>query len=247
MKYILLFICAILVSFKITGQDAKAIVKKADEQMRGNSSQSEIMIEIVRPTWSRQMGVKSWSKGDELSVILITEPAKDKGTAFLKRGNEIWNWVPSIDRNIKLPPSMMSQSWMGTDFTNDDLVRQSSIIDDYTHSILKDTTILGRPTWKIELVPKKDAAVVWGKVWMYIDKQDYLELRTVSFDEDGYPVNIMNASNITEFDGRPIPARLEMIPVDDPGNKTILVYKNLEFDLLIDDQFFSLQNIKRLR
>lgn len=246
MKF-LINILLLLLPIVVTAQDAKTIVKKADEIMRGNSSKSEVVIQIVRPTWQREMGVKSWAKGDDLSVILITSPAKDKGTAFLKRGKEIWNWMPSLERSIKLPPSMMSQSWMGTDFTNDDLVNQVSIVDDYSHTLLGDSTIEGRNVWKIVLIPSSDAAVVWGKIWMYVDQQDYLELKSVFFDEDGYPVNIMNASEIKEFDGRSIPSRLEMIPVDEPGNKTILIYKNFDFDIDIDDNFFSLQNIKRLR
>ncbi|MFN3939762.1 MAG: outer membrane lipoprotein-sorting protein, partial [Chitinophagales bacterium] len=103
-------------------QSAVEIVQKADAKMRGNTSTSEITIQIVRPTWSREMQLKSWSKGDEFALLLITAPPKDAGTVFLKRNTEVWNWVPSIERNVKLPPSMMSQSWMGTDFTNEDLV-----------------------------------------------------------------------------------------------------------------------------
>src|SRR5690606_1606609 len=98
-----------------------------------------------------------WGKGDELALILVTAPARDKGTAFLKRGNEIWNWQPSIDRTVKMPPSMMAQSWMGSDFTNDDLVKHSSVVNDFDHTLLGSETIEGRACHKIEMIPKESA------------------------------------------------------------------------------------------
>ena len=123
--YCLFFLSTVMVS----GQTATEIIKTADQRARGiTSSVGEMKMTIVRPTWSREISIKSWSKGSEYSLMLITAPARDKGAAFLKRDQEIWNWQPSIDRAIKLPPSMMMQSWMGSDFTNDDLVRESSIV-----------------------------------------------------------------------------------------------------------------------
>ena len=118
------------------GLDAKEIVRKADQKMQGNSSKAEMVMKIVRPDWTREVGMKAWALSRKNSLILITNPARDKGTAFLKRDKEIWNWQPRIDRVIKLPPSMMMQSWMGSDFTNDDLVKESSITEDYTHKII---------------------------------------------------------------------------------------------------------------
>ncbi|MDZ7808203.1 MAG: outer membrane lipoprotein-sorting protein [Gracilimonas sp.] len=117
----------------LQAQNATEIVRKMDEKMRGESLEAEVTMTIVRPNWSREVSMKSWSRGTEYSMILITAPARDRGTAFLKRGNEIWNWVPSVGRTIKMPPSMMMQSWMGSDFTNDDLVRESSSVTDYDH------------------------------------------------------------------------------------------------------------------
>ncbi|MFN8688410.1 MAG: outer membrane lipoprotein-sorting protein, partial [Cyclobacteriaceae bacterium] len=115
---------------------AEEIVRKTDENMRGNTLQAEMVIRTLRPTWTREMGVKTWMKGGDYAMILITAPAKEKGVAFLKRTKEVWNWVPTLERSIKLPPSMMSQSWMGTDFTNDDLVKESSVVKDYAHTLL---------------------------------------------------------------------------------------------------------------
>ena len=120
-----------LTFLKSFAQNAKEIVKLADQKMRGSTMQAEISIKTIRPTWSREMQCKIWMKGNQLSMIMITSPAKDKGIVFLKKKKEVWNWIPALERTIKLPPSMMSQSWMGTDFTNDDLVKESSIIEDY--------------------------------------------------------------------------------------------------------------------
>jgi hypothetical protein len=133
---VLLLIVPLLAMQQYQDLTAKDIVKKADDNMRGKTSQADITIKIIRPTWSREMNMKAWTKGDDYSMILVTSPAKEKGTVFLKRIKEVWNWIPSIERNIKLPPSMMSQSWMGTDFTNDDLVKEASSVSDYDHKLL---------------------------------------------------------------------------------------------------------------
>ena len=219
-------LCAIilfLIPLVGNAQTALEIVKKADELTRGASSEGEMTIQIVRPKWSREMKMKTWSLGTEYSLMLITAPSKEKGTVMLKRKKEVWNWIPSIERTVKLPPSMMMQSWMGTDLTNDDLVRQSSVVIDYTHEILKDSVIDERETWKLKLVAKPDAPVVWGHILVWVDKEHYIQLRTEFYDEDGYLVNIFNAYDIKEMDGRTMATKMEMIPVEDPGNKTILI------------------------
>lgn len=228
-------------------QDAKEIVRKADEKRRGESAETEMTIAIIRPGWSREMSVKGWSIGTQYSLILVTAPARDKGVVFLKREKEIWNWVPSIERNIKLPPSMMMQSWMGSDFTNDDLIKESSIVEDYTHRMVGDSIILGRETYKIELIPKPDAPVVWGKIYSWIDKKDFIELRTELYDEEGYLVNEVKFSDIKMLGGRMLPAVMEYIPVDKEGHKTVITYKRADYDVPITTDYFSFQNMKRVR
>ena len=228
-------------------QDAKEIVQKSHEKMRGNTLQSSITMKIVRPKWQRTISMKSWSRGDSFSLILIMAPARDKGSAFLKRNREVWNWQPSINRNIKLPPSMMSQSWMGSDFTNDDLVRQASIVEDYVHKIIGSEKIQGKDCYKIQLIPKPNAPVVWGKVMMWISKGDYLQLKTEMYDEDNYLVNTMIGSKIQSMGGRVIPTHMEMIPAEKKGHKTILIYNNLNFDKPIQESFFSIQNMKKVK
>ena len=229
------------------GQTAKEIIKMADDKMQGVSNKSVMKMTIVRPTWKREITMKGWALGRKYSLILITAPARDKGSAFLKRDNEMWNWQPSIDRVIKLPPSMMLQSWMGSDFTNDDLVKESSVVNDYDQTIEQDTVINGMECYKIKMIPHEDAAVVWGKVVVYIDKVNINQLLVYYYDEDDFLVSTMILSEIEEMGGRIIPTHLEMIPADEPENRTVIDYLDMEFDLKISESFFSLQNMKRIR
>ncbi|MBA4055100.1 MAG: outer membrane lipoprotein-sorting protein [Marivirga sp.] len=228
-------------------QDARDIVKRADDKMRGQTSQAEMIIKTIRPTWTREMMVNTWMKGNEFAMILIQSPIKDRGTVFLKRKKEVWNWLPTLERSIKLPPSMMSQSWMGTDFTNDDLVKESSVVDDYNHTIAGDTLIAGRPCYIIQMIPKPEAAVVWGKLIVCIDKKDFLELHSRFYDEEDGLVNIMNGLDIKEMDGRIVPTRLEMIPVDKKNQRTEIIYKKIVFNRPIEDAFFTIEKMQNLK
>jgi len=246
MKKIFLFLFFHL-SITALSQEAKDIVKKADDKAKGKTSISNITIQTIRPSWSREMTVKGWTKGNDLTLILVLAPAKEKGVVFLKRKKEVWNWIPSIERNIKMPPSMMSQSWMGTDFTNDDLVKEASILEDYNHSFLEDVVIDGRDCHKIQLIPKPKSAVVWGKVIMCIDKKDFMMLHAEYFDEDKVLINTMHCSDIKMLGGRLLPARMEMVPANKKGNKTLMIYNSLSFDTPLADSFFTTQNITKVK
>lgn len=228
----------------LTAQTATEYIKKADEQMRGNTSQVELTIKTIRPTWTRTLEVKSWTKGHDYTMILIQAPAREKGIVFLKRKKEVWNWLPALERSIKLPPSVMSQSWMGTDFTNDDLVKESSIITDYDHRNIGDTIINSRPCVVIESLPKLEAAVVWGKLIVCIDKENFLELHTKFYDEEGNLISIMNAFDVKIMDGRLIPTHFEMIPEDKRGQKTEMYYRSVFYNRQIEDVFFTTENMK---
>ena len=142
---------------------------------------------------------------------------------------------------------MMAQSWMGTDFTNDDLVKASSRINDYTHKILSDSTIEGHTCWKIEMIPLLEAAVIWGKVYMWIDQKDYLELRLEFYDEDGRLVNLLQCSDIRNMSGRMIPAKMEMIPAGKKGQETVIKYISARFNQPISEDFFTTENMKKAR
>jgi outer membrane lipoprotein-sorting protein len=231
----------------ISQEKAIDIIRKADEKVRGKTSESTIKMTIIRPSWQREMTMKSWSKGDELSIILVTGPARDKGISFLKRDKELWNWQPTINRIIKMPPSMMMQSWMGSDFTNDDLVKESSIIYDYNHRLIREEDVDGRMCYVLELIPKENAPVVWGKIISWIDKDEYLQLKTEMYDEDGFLVNTMYGKEIKMIGGKLLPTVLEIIPAEEEGHKTVVEYLELSYDIPIDDGFFSTKNLKRVR
>ncbi len=228
-------------------ESAFDIVQKSDQAMRGKSSYSEATMEIVRPDWTRSMTMKSWTKGTELSLVLVTAPAKDKGSASLKRHREMWNWVPSIERVIKIAPSMLSQSWMGSDFTNDDLINQSSIVVDYQHALLGNDSFEGDKVWVIEATAKPDAPVVWNKVTLWISQSTYLQRKVEFYDEFDERVNVLTTYDVKELGGRKIATRMEMKPVDRPGNKTIFTTHQAQFDFDINDDFFSQQQMKSLR
>lgn len=237
----------ILACFQSNAQTATEIIQRVDEKVRGTSNSSEMKMTIVRPDWKREVTMKGWSLGTEYSLILITGPARDKGQAFLKRNKEMWNWQPSIDRVVKLPPSMMLQSWMGSDFTNDDLVKESSIVNDYTHSLEQDSVINGASVYKLVLTPKPDAPVVWGKVVCYVEKKEFNQLLVKYFDEDDFLVNTLVLSEIKNMGGRILPTKLEMIPADNPKQKTVIEYIEQEFNIGLKEDFFSMQNMKRVR
>jgi outer membrane lipoprotein-sorting protein len=225
---------------------ATEIVKRADENRRGNSSYSEIRMTIVRPTWQREIGVKSWSKGNDYSLTLITSPAKEKGQAFLKRKKDLWNWMPSIGRMIKMSSSVMGQSWMGSDFTNDDMVRESSAVNDYTHQLEKTEKIREFDCYKIILTPKEEAAVVWGKVIMWISKTDFIEVKTEFYDEDNILINTFQGYDIKSYGKRRLASRMEVIPADKPDQKTVMTIEKYDFDIAINESFFSQQNMKKV-
>lgn len=231
----------------LIGQSATEIVKKSNDNNMGKTSQGTSKMTVIRPDWSREVEMKSWSKGTDYYLIYITSPARDQGQVFLKRKMELWNWMPTIGRMIKLPPSMMMQSWMGSDFTNDDLLKQSSLEQDYVHTILLEEKLDSLDTWKIEFMPKPDAPVVWGKIIMWITKDHYLQIKAEYFDETLELVNVMVGSKIKNVGDRMLPTKMEMIPTDKPGNKTVLEYSRIIFDEPISDRFFSQQNMKKVK
>ena len=244
----ILFIIYLFSSFLLFSQEASEILTKSEEKITGiESSYQEMMIKIIRPKWSKEMRMKGWSFGKDYFASVVLSPAKEKGTVFLKRGNEVWNYIPSIERTIKLPPSMMMQNWMGTDFTNDDLVQRSSIIKDYSNTIIGKESIQGLDCWIIELIPKEDAPVVWGKLVMWIDVKDYMQLKTEFYDEYDELVSIMDGKSVKNFDGNKLPSIIEFTPLDNEGNKTIVERLVWKFDLYINKRFFMPNYMKNLR
>lgn len=228
-------------------QQADEIVQKMEDKMRGTSSYFEMSMTTVRPRYTREVTMKAWSKGDDYSLIFITGPARDKGIGFLKRKKEIWNYMPSIDRTIKMPPSMMSQSWMGSDFSNDDLVRESSMVKDYANRILREEVLNGYSCWVLEMTPKPESSVVYSKIIVWVIKEKYLQLKVDHYDEDEAIVSTITFSEFKVMGGREIPLSMEMVPMNKENNKTIITYQDAMFDIDIKDEFFSVQNLKGMK
>lgn len=227
--------------------NATDIVRKADEKFNGEKSSYSVMtMTIVRPTWQRTIEIRSWSLGRDFALALISAPPREAGQTFLKRKSEMWSWNPSISRLIKLPPSMMSQGWMGSDYTNDDILRESSVVNDYNHEIIGEETVEGRSCYKIKMTAKENASIVWGKQVRWIDKKDYLMLRAELYDEDGYLVRTETGSDIKIMDGRAITSKVKLVPAEDPDNMTILEIKEIRFNLPVEESFFSQQNMKMI-
>lgn len=239
-----------LVSLQQTGllaQDAVEIVQRSIDLLNGKSSEATTTMTIVRPKYTRDLQMKTWSYGNDHFMVYITSPAQEKGQVFMKRETDMWNWIPKISRMIKIPPSMMSQSWMGSDFTNDDLVKVNSFVTDYNHSLVGEEEIGGFPCHKVELMPTPESAVVWGKVVMWIAKDKYFQMKAEYYDEDMVVVNRMEASEVTQFGDRELPARLVMTPVQKSGQQTILTTQSQTFNIDLETSFFSQQNMKKVR
>lgn len=238
----------LLTTLSLSSQDAREIIRKANDKFNGETSSiSTMSMTIIRPTWERTITFKNWTKGTDFALTLILSPAREKGQTFLKRANEMWIWSPTISRLTKLPPSMMSQGWMGSDYTNDDIMKESSVVDDYTHEIIGQEEIEGRLCYKIKLTAKEDAAVIWGSQIRWIDKKEFLFLKSELYDEYGYLIRTETGGDIKMMDGRLIPARLELIPADQEGYRTVVVFETLQFNKAVDDSFFSQQNMKTVR
>ncbi len=227
--------------------DATAIIKKASEVRFGDNSFGLMRMTIERPKYTRTVDMKNWTLGDDYSMVLITAPERDKGQVFLKRKKEMWNYVPKISRMIKLPPSMMSQGWMGSDYSNDDIVNQNSLVENYEHKILGSEKIGSSDCYKIQSIPKESAEVVWGKKISWITKKDFFVLKTESFDEDGELLRTELASEVKNFGKFTLPSRFTIIPADKPQQKTIFEILELDFDVKLTEDFFTQANMKRVK
>lgn len=245
--FLFLIFSSQLIFAQESAKGLRELVYKAENKLKGKSSIAQSKITTVRPKYTREMLLKAWTLGDEYSLMYIMEPTRDKGTTYLKRSKEIWYYLPSIERNIKMPPSMMNQSWMGTDLSNDDLVKKTSLADDFDHKNLGDESVAGVSCYHIELIPHPDADVIWGKIEIWIGKQHNNIIQQASFDEDLELVNTMTGYDLKEMDGVVIPSRLEFIPADKPEQKTIMEYLEINFDVDIPEKYFTTQYMTRIK
>ena len=217
-------------------------MREAEAKLSSADVAAEVSIRTVRPKWERTMEAKIWNQGMDRTMILITGPAREKGTVFLRNGDEVWHYVPGIKKIIALPAAMV-QSWMGTDFTNDALINAGSLVEDYEHKLMGVVSLDGVMCYQIELVPKPEAAVVWGKVLTHISVKQTLQLRTEFFEED-YLITTLQASEIKNLGGQELPSKLTIIPADKEGFYTEMTYKELDFNPTFPIGFFERRNMK---
>lgn len=223
--------------------EATAIVKQIDELYRSSTSSGEMEMEIITPNWQRTLRMKVWTKGMDKTFIRILAPQKEKGVATLRRGNEMWNFLPNVNKVIKIPPSMMMSSWMGSDFTNDDLVSEFTLLDDFTYKLItpEDAEV---SLLYLEAIPREDLPIVWGRIVTAVRREDYLPVWDKYYDEKGHLMRVIHFKDIQAFGSRKIPATMELIPQNKEGQKTVIRYVAMEFDKKLDDAIFSLRNLQ---
>ena len=225
--------------------DARTVVDRAESALWGKTLQSELTMTVTTPRWTRTLELAAWIDRPRRSFIRILAPAKEAGIGSLRIGSEMWNYLPNVERTIKIPPSMMLQPWMGSDFTNDDLVKESSRIDDYTHRILGVDTAANAYAYVVESVPRPDAPVVWGRIVMRVRRGDFLPVSEEFYDERGTLIRVMTFSNVRAIGGRTIPTKWEMRSVAKSGNVTTIVMKRATYDAPIAADVFTQRNLAK--
>jgi len=226
--------------------DAAQLIRNAMDHWRGLTSYSDMTMTIHRPDWERSMTMLSWSKGDKLSLVRIVEPKKDAGNGTLLNDNNMWTYTPKINRIIKVPSSMMSQSWMGSDFSNKDISKSTDIIDQYDHELVGSEERDGHVYYTISSVPHEEAAVVWGKEVLTV-RDDYVLIEQQFWDQDGILVKSMKTLEVQEMGGRAVARVMRMGKVDSPGEWTQLTANSIEFDLELPGNLFTLSNLRNPR
>lgn len=227
--------------------DIRGLVDKANKALRGDSSRGKLSMTIVTPKWQRTVEVEGWNRDRAYAFIHILAPAKDRGTITLRRKNEMWLWLPKVERVIKIPPTMMHSSWQGSDFTYEDIVKADSIVKDYDHKLLETKTLADHTEYKIEALPKPDAPVVWGRVLFWVGQKDdaVFPMKEEDYNERGELVRTLTLTDLKVLGGRLLPTKLVCQPAKKAGQQTTLIYHELEFDIPLGDDFFSLSRLQK--
>ena len=245
-KLLYLFIVIFFTNFvNASNLDPEKILDSVDDLYRSNASHGIITLSVTTVNWQRTLTLEQWSKGEDKSLIKILKPKKEKGLTTLRVDKNVWNYMPKVKRVVKIPSSMMSSSWMGSHFTNDDLVKQSRMTENYTFSITFEGTREGKDIIEITCIPNKNAAVVWGRVEVIVFRDDYIPIRMIYYDEDLLVSRTLEFTDIQTMNGKMIPTLMSMIPADEPDESTIVRWEEIQFDVTIDDEFFSLRKLQQ--
>jgi outer membrane lipoprotein-sorting protein len=224
--------------------DPEIILNNVDDVYRSNASHGILTLSVKTSNWQRSLTLEQWSKGNDMHLLKVLKPKKEKNLATLRVDKNVWNYMPKVKRVVKIPSSMMSSSWMGSHFTNDDLVKQSRMVIDYDFSITYEGLRDGVDIVEISCIPKKNAAVVWGKVEVIVYRNDFIPLNIVYYDEDLKLSRTLKFSNIQVLGGKKIPLQMKMVPTDEPEESTTILWEKINFDLTIKDDFFSLRKLQ---
>lgn len=244
--YLIVALLMITSAAAVESPDASKIVRDAVNHWRGVASYSEMTMIIHRPDWERSMSMRAWTKGDKKSLVRVTEPKKDRGNGTLTDGNSMWSFSPRVNRVIKVPSSMMGQSWMGSDFSNKDVAKADDIIDQYDHTLLAVSEEDGMTVYEIESVPYEEAAIVWGKEVLKI-REDHVVLQHSFYDQDGDLVKRLESLDIGEMGGRTIATRQRMGEIDAVDEWTEIRIDAVDYDVDIGDKLFTLSNLRNPR
>jgi outer membrane lipoprotein-sorting protein len=239
-------LAALFVAAPVQALDAEAIIKSAIDYWRDSSSFSVAEMTIHRPDWERRMTIRVWTRGDKQSLVRVAAPAKDAGNATLLLDNDMWTYNPKINRVLKIPSSMMNQSWMGSDFSNNDLAKADDLIDQYNHRLLRTEMRDGHKAYVIESRPKEFAPVVWGKEIETV-RDDYILLEHAFYDQAGELIKQLTTEDIRPMGGKTIAARQRMQRADKPGEWTEIVTKEARFGIDVPRAFFTQSNLRSLR
>lgn len=224
--------------------DPQDLIDAAENRIKGETAHGTIEMKVTRPDFTRTMRMESWWEGNEKALIVIESPKKDAGNKTLKIGNEMWNYLANTETTIKIPPSMMLQSWNGSDFTNDDLVRESNYAEDYEASIAGVDTLDGAACWKLVLTPESDAPVVWGRLEYWIERSDTLPVRVDYYDEGGERKRHLVFSDVDAVGSRTIPTTWTMHDDTEEGRRTTMEIVDMAFDVSIDERIFSRRELE---
>jgi hypothetical protein len=226
-----------------TPEFARALLDRIDDMYRGAQSHGVLEMEVKTRHWTRSMSIESWSKGKDYSLVRILEPKKDRGTATLKDKHDLFTYLSNTGRTVKISGAMMGGSWMGSHFTNDDLVRDTRLADDYEVTQQPDDKLDGTPVYRFDLIPKPNRPIVWGKVEVLVRISDEQPLKETYFDEDKKPVRELDLGELKTIGGKTIPTIMTMKPLDGSGEYTRVTWKELRFDVNLDAGFFSVRNL----
>lgn len=243
MKPFMLMLLVVVMAVPVQAENAPSateLLERMDTLYQQDSAHAIMTMTVVTPDYQRTMQLESWSLGLDYALVKVLEPVRERGVATLQRDTEMWNFLPKINKVVKVPPSMMMGSWMGSDFTNDDLMRDTSWSEEYDVSLSETAD-----TYELQLTPFENTVTVWGGMTLSIDKASLLPLEQRYFDEDGEQMRVMTFSNVTDFNGTALPATMTLTPLNKDGQYTEVEYQQLDFNVDLDDGFFTLQNLRR--